>query len=424
MKYNVIFFISFIPLNFSNLKIFNNLEERCAFAIGEKNFFQKENCDGKESFCVSNSQEFITAINEKRDIIVLKSGSYDVGILNIDYPVIIKAATPKEANFVGESYLHLKADGIQIHSLSFFKGAKPSNLSFPQRFGSISVEGNNILIFNSYFNKVGFGSTVKDRTGIVISIRNSNNVEIKNNKFENIYGIAIKQDDFSYGTRVVHNDFLNSDNGLTKGEVFHIGDATSLKQGMSPNQDNSFSLFKHNKVIGWKLESELISIKSNYNYIEENLILDSGSSAFVVRMGNYNKVVNNIVLNNEKYPIRISGEGNVFFGNYFCGIGSLLALHYETIYEKSRSDLYNAYWAARDNYILKNTFIGYAAKYEEVLGNSLLGSYISSAPFNNYFSDNLIISDMKENNLNSSRALMLLNNSFIKQVRSCSFKEG
>lgn len=206
------------------------------------------------------------------------------------------------------------------------------------------------------------------------------------NQFIKNRGVAIKTDDFSTGLIVSHNNFLDSPKYEGVGEIVHLGDALSITQAVSPQSDNLKARVEYNYVRNWQLESELISIKSNQNIIRYNFVEKSGSSAFVVRMGNKNEIYGNYIRDNIGFPIRISGERNTIHNNLMSGKGSMLFLHDESTYKNSKPPLFNAYWAANDNNISNNIFIGH----NRVLGRKDNKYIVLSPPRDNMVSQNII----------------------------------
>jgi hypothetical protein len=342
------------------------------------------------------------------DVAVLTPGIYDVGHIQITKQIKIISQEPNAAIFPKNSWIEIKADNVLIQGLMFQDGA--SSATRNSRDVGIIVRGNGAKIIGNYFYNVGAFSTIADKTGITIKLVKANQVTISDNTFSLNRGIAIKTDDFSKNLLVEHNNFLDSPPYEGVGEVVQIGDALSTGQASSPHEDRTKARIRNNYIRGWELESELFSIKSDENTISENYIENSGNSAFVIRMGNRNIIENNVMVNNSKFPLRISGEENIIRNNFFTGTGSALFFHNEVLYRKSEKDLVNAYWAANRNLIDSNYFIGY----EHLFGVIDQFHIVRDAPKENILSSNSFATmDQKALNreLKSAKHLSQSNNS-------------
>ncbi|PXF63031.1 hypothetical protein DL796_06145 [Kangiella spongicola] len=189
----------------------------------------------------------------------------------------------------------------------------------------IFIQSNSVLIENNDFVSIGINTSLEDKTGIGILISSSKNVVIRYNTFRNSQAIAIASGDHSKYIQVINNDFIDSHYFGGAEEVIHFGDATSIRQGESPSEDDTYHEFSNNYVSNWNLEKELISIKSNKNKIYNNYFENNSYSAIVVRMGNENQIYNNIMVGNSIFPFRVSGERNLFLNNKVCGSGAVVA---------------------------------------------------------------------------------------------------
>lgn len=354
-----------------------------------RELFDIQKCDQNLIVCIQSNEEWYEALSLEPDVIVFLPGRYELKLSEITFPVEVYSATLWEAEINAGSYIKISSPNVRLSGLKFNHGGSPSGGRFEvERYGALLLNAENIQVDNNYFDSIGVGSTVKDRTGIAIHIVDSDKIEIKNNVFIASQAIAIKTSDSSKNVLVLNNDFLDSFNFGGAGEVFHIGDALSSSQGVASNDDSSFSTFKNNYVSNWNLEKELISIKSNDNVIESNLVIDSGDSAVVVRMGNSNSIRNNIIIGNKDFPFRISGEQNIFEDNIACGEGVAVSLHNEMLYREQSINLHNSYWAANNNTFLNNTFSGYFKIGIIDDGYASDADYYNSSPFGNYFYNN------------------------------------
>ncbi|MEL4427054.1 hypothetical protein AAEH84_14845 [Shewanella indica] len=351
--------------------------------------FDPQNCNQIDIYCVSNVSDWDAVISLKPNTVVFETGKFDLGFNVIDFPVRLVSSKLWSAELSGDTFFRVESDNVIIEGFRFYSGASPSGGRYSaERYGNFWLEGNNIEILNNYFDSIGINSTVVDGTGIGIHIVNGFDIKIYNNTFIHSHAIAIKTSDSSKRIEVFNNDFLNSLSFGGSGEVFHIGDGYSIRQGMSPTDDRSESSFYRNYISNWSLEKELISIKSDQNSVYQNYIQGAKDGAIVIRMGNDNKVFDNHVNGNVNFPVRISGERNIIKGNYFCGTGVAISFHAEMVYETQLPKLYNSYWAANDNEILDNEFYGYLAHGKIDEGDAADPDYLASLPKGNLLQRN------------------------------------
>ncbi|MEO3865721.1 chondroitinase-B domain-containing protein [Rheinheimera fenheensis] len=352
--------------------------------------FDYSTCDQQEIFCVSSKSEWEAAISARPGVIVIKPGIYDFGYTLIDFPSKFYSSELWQAELVGDTYFKVVSSDVSFSGFKFVRGASPSGGLYPsERHGVFWLEGNSLSVENNYFLSIGKDSTVPDRTGITIHVVNSENVEIYNNVFIDSQAIAIKTSDSSKYINVFNNDFLDSYDFGGAGEVVHFGDAFTVSQGVSPRDDNSYSKFYSNFVSNWNLEKELVSIKSNNNEIIGNYIQNVGEAAIVVRMGNFNKIAGNYVIGNSEFPFRLSGERNVIVGNTLCGSGVAVSFHAEMVYVEQLPNLYNSYWAAKNNLISNNLFYGYSGLGIIDEGYAADADFLQSLPDGNEFAENV-----------------------------------
>jgi len=356
-----------------------------------KNEYIIADCSNQIDFlCVASSESFLEAINSNVSTIVLEDGDYDLGKVTINRTITIKSQHLWGAVVTGSTYLKISANHVIIQGVKFVDGASSTeDDSIKTRHGVALVNSStNVNFRDDYFQNIGVNSTVDDGTGIGISIIDSSEVYIENNVFNNSRAIAFKTDNSSKNVIVKNNEFTNSFNFGGAGEVAHFGTAYSVSQGTPPIPDDSFHEFSNNYVSNWNLEKELISIKSSKNKVFNNLFVDNGDSAIVVRMGNDNEIYNNVMLGNQEYPVRISGERNIIRDNSFCGVGVTLSLHAQMVFSEYRDNLYNSYWAAIDNEIVDNNFYGYSGVSFVDLGSAAQSDFFAGNPENNLILNN------------------------------------
>lgn len=377
---------------------------------------------GSDTACVQTVADFHHAISNQASVIVMHPGEYDLGVVPVSYRAEIRSSELWGTVITGSSYLDLQADFIILDGLKFLAGASPSGGRFAaERHGSILIRNaNNIVIRHSLFDRIGEGSTVPDGTGIAIHLESSNDVLIHGNRFTRSHAIAIKADDFSHRLRVTRNDFLDSEDFGGAGEPVHLGNAYSVSQGVAPSEDSTSSEFARNFISHWNLERELISVKSDRNRIYENLFVASGD-ALTIRMGNENEILRNRMKGSpEAFPVRISGERNVIRENAFCGRGAAVSLHREMVYRETSPGLYNSYWAAVDNRIEDNLFIGFHQIAHINDGYAVDSDVPASPPRGNVFAGNLLYSP-EEFVFPPTDVLALEGNSFRHATCTCPF---
>ncbi|PXF63030.1 hypothetical protein [Kangiella spongicola] len=89
------------------------------------------------------------------------------------------------------------------------------------------------------------------------------------------------------------------------------------------------------------------------------------------------------------------------------------------IYSEFRPDLYNSYWAAKDNVFLNNHFYGYNKLAIIDEGDAAESDYLASYPDNNLFKGNVFMSkDYFDTNLIGT---VLVNNSIVQGSSNCPF---
>lgn len=406
MMFKLHIFIFIIPFFISCNN--NKIDSRYSFGRNEGEYEDLSINENSSIAIIKNKVEFIKALKNKNAVIIFENGIYDLGIINIDYSVIIKSKNIWNSIITGTSYFMINSNKVSIIGFRFENGASPSGgINNYERYGSVVIHSDSVNIINNYFENVGIGSTIEDKTGITIHINKSMYTLIKNNIFNNSHSIAIKTDDFSKNIQIINNNFTNSKDFGGAGEVVHIGDANSVKQGVSPTFDETNLLFKNNFISNWNLELELISIKSDNNIIEENYIENCNNSAIVVRMGNRNIIRKNKMIGNKQYPVRISGENNLISENFFCGEGNIVSFHSERAYNLSRTDLYNSYWAANFNIIKSNTYYGYDSMiHYNINGFSGEPDFFVSTPKENQIVNNIFYSKKKLNNISDLNTLI------------------
>ncbi|WP_417446726.1 chondroitinase-B domain-containing protein [Kangiella sp.] len=382
------------------------------------NTYKNIDCINRNS-CVSNAFELKQALVNREEHIILKNGYYDLGVIEVDYPVKISSSELGGAIVTGSSYVKITANDVVIEGLAFLNGGSPSGGTSEDRHGAIFISSNHVLIENNFFESIGINTPLEDKTGIGILISGSQDIIINNNTFKNSQAIAIASGDYSKYIRVIYNDFLNSYYFGGAGEVVHFGDATSVRQGEPPFLDDTYHEFANNFVSNWNLEKELISIKSNKNKIYNNYFRNNSFSAIVVRMGNDNQIFNNVMVGNSIFPFRISGERNLFENNKVCGSGAAVSLHAEMVYTEFRPDLYNSYWAAKDNVFQGNRFYGYNKLAILDEGDATASDYLASYPENNVFKNNVFVS--KDYFDASFPGTVLLNNLILHDHVKCPF---
>jgi hypothetical protein len=314
--------------------------------------------------------------------VIFEPGFYDLNTtLNINKSLHIVAknhwmATAAERTRLLNTRMNVTASNVTIEGFEFRYGYKVTSIG-NSRDEAINVIGNNAHILSNRFAWVGKDSIVPDNTGITIHILGARGTLIESNSFERNHGIAIKTDDHVRETVIRRNNFLrssseywlgNEDQHPTAGEVAHLGNAVTDIHGNSSYSDAQRTIFERNYIEGWKIEMELISIKSDFNIIRDNLGIDNGIGSIVVRMGHNNLIERNILIDTVEQPFRISGSGNMLKDNFFSAknedVGPMIAIHRQMRYPDSTypdCTFCYSYLAARMNQILENDFVGYGS---------------------------------------------------------------
>lgn len=373
--------------------------------------------------------------------VIFEPGFFDLNTtININKPLHIVAQnhwmnpSAKRTRLVN-TRINVIAENVTIEGFEMRYGYKVTDVG-NSRDEAINVLGNNTRILANRFLWVGKNSVISDNTGITIQINGARRTRVENNSFERNHGVAIKTDDHVNETIIRRNNFLKTspdywlgteENYPTAGEVVHLGDANTNKDANSPHSDAQRTLFERNYIQGWQVEMELMSIKSDFNIIRDNLGIDNGIGSIVVRMGHNNLIERNILIDTLEQPFRISGSGNMFRQNFFASKiedgGPMIAIHRQMRYPHSTyPDCITcfSYLAARLNHIIDNDFVGYGSAiiWPDIVQQERLYfeaiEFVEGDPLteNNIFAENEIYSGYAEriiSELNNSEAVLNIN---------------
>lgn len=278
-------------------------------------FSQQDFKDGKLISLELLESEIITLKNDS--VFYIKNGTYSDVKLRISYSgnkrIVISAETPGKVVLKGESVISiLDSKNIVLKNFLFYEIQNKN-----------SVEINNssfIKIENNYFYKCGFQ---KDHS-ILFIVNGSFSNQIYRNTFDGSKAMSVVisgrhknlKDRENLLNEISYNYFYNiprvsriypgQNNGL---EAIQIGQGTSNSFLWELETKVHHNLFE--KIIGDA--AEIISIKSSYNEIYNNTLLNN-QSGISIRFGNKNVIRENYFYNTTR-GIRAFGNNQVIFKN-------------------------------------------------------------------------------------------------------------
>lgn len=330
---------------------------------------------------VNNNTQLYSAIENATagSVIVLANGTWQSTKISISKnatatnPIIIKAETPNQVFFEGDSNVSLGGNYI------YFEG----------------------VVFRNASNLISDNNRIEP----VIEFRDSsnnvcNNCKVSNIKIENYNGTSAQEEDvfkwiILYGqyNEISHSSFIgkhgvgsiindNRNDGLANyhkihhnyfasrtpvGEVNALNDQDAIRIGNSSTSlSNSFTEVYNNFFYDWSGEVEIISNKSGKNKYYNNTFR-AYQGTLTLRHGDHCEVYNNYFFANNNLlsgGIRVIGENHKIFNNYIEGVNSIKPDGSRTntagainISNGKPNAALNEYYQVKNATIVNNTFV-------------------------------------------------------------------
>lgn len=235
-----------------------------------------------------------------------------------ELPITVSAETPGQVTLTGRSGLSLNRPHLVVRGLNFQGGTLPDGCTAVIEFNSdhCSVIHTAVRHCNpEHIHERYYWAFFRGGHNRLSYCR----FEGKNH-MEPVVGNA-RSDQTKYNT-VDHCHFLDIKHTVPNGmEVLRIwGYGGNDETGC----DGAFFTIEHNLFEHADGDDEVISLKSNYNVVRNNTILES-RGGIVARSGHYNTIVDNVIIGHY-YPdstgIRVSGEGHRVTGNWIQEVES------------------------------------------------------------------------------------------------------
>lgn len=273
---------------------------------------------------VRNSEELMAA-NKKAipgDTILLENGEWKNISIKLDCkgtkekPIIFKAQSAGKVNITGKSNLKIGGEYITVDGLYFTNGYSGNEPVITFRTSKDQV-GKNCRVTNSVINNYNNAKRMEENNWVTFYGKNNrlDHCSFIDKKNMGVLLAVILDDersrenyhsiDFNYfGRRPVL--------GSNGGEIIRVG--VSQHCQFNSNTKISNNLFEHCDG-----ETEIISIKSCGNIIQDNIFKESQGS-LVLRHGDNNLVLGNLFWGNDKVAtggVRVINKGQVVRNNVF-----------------------------------------------------------------------------------------------------------
>lgn len=288
----------------------------CCFSIGVTGF--------SKTIFVKNSDELAAANKNAApgDIVILQNGNWEnINIkLNCkgtkEHPIIFKAETAGKVIITGKSSLKIGGEYIIVDGLYFTNGYSGGEPIITFRSGKDQL-ANNCRVTNCVINDFNNPKRMDDNNWVTFYGKNNrlDHCSFKDKKNMGVLLAVILDDersrenyhsiDYNYfGRRPVL--------GSNGGEIIRVGVSQHC-------QFNSNTKINNNLFEYCDGETEIVSIKSCSNIIQDNIFKESQGS-LVLRHGDNNIVLGNLFLGNDKVAtggVRVINKGQVVRNNVF-----------------------------------------------------------------------------------------------------------
>ncbi len=268
---------------------------------------------------VSNSQELIVAYKKAKpgDVILLQDGNYEETMLlekvngKNGAPITLKSMAWAKAKIY--SKIEIKGNFIHLEGLAF------------QANGSLELLGSSIKVSHCLWNDSKSKKWLRVQVG-------SSAIEIAHNTFQNktynskypegcqLLQIVVYNKNERH--HIHHNLFKNIPEG--SGNGFETLQLITHNNPFDPPLGASNTVIENNFFERANGEAEIISIKSNGNFIRKN-VFENCKGSLVLRHGDNNIVSENIFFGTDEPKsggIRIQGSGHLVINNYFQDLGA------------------------------------------------------------------------------------------------------
>ncbi|MDP5099697.1 MAG: polysaccharide lyase 6 family protein [Nonlabens sp.] len=232
-------------------------------------------------------------------------------------PIILRSQTPGKVKLTGSSTLRIGGEYLEVHGL-WFENGNVGTSSVVKFQADSETPANNTRLTNCAI--INVNPDTRETTNYYIALHGKNNrVDHCSllGKLNKGPALAVRlENSIDNNHRIDHNYFGERlPLGFNGGETIRIGTSDYSKQSSKTLVENNF----FERCSG---EIEIISIKSAYNIIRNNLILES-EGTITLRHGDYNLVEGNVIIGNnlpETGGIRMINKGNIVRNNILIGI--------------------------------------------------------------------------------------------------------
>ncbi|WP_225036711.1 chondroitinase-B domain-containing protein [Winogradskyella sp. SM1960] len=337
------------------------------------------NSNTESSLLISNASELSEAIKnaEPGDNIVLKNGVYKdleikfTGEGTEKKPITLKAETPGKVFIEGVSNLEISGNYLEVSGLFFRNGYTPTRNVIAFRASEKNV-ANHSKVTNCVI--LDYNQLVRDKDDNWVQLFG------RYNEFSNNYlagktngGPTLRVDirgnqSIRNYHQIINNHFgPRPRKGGARGETIQLGGSFS---SMSPGN----SIIANNLFEECNGEVEIISSKTNYNEIRNNVFYKSEGSV-VTRHGNYVTVDGNYFIGdgvNEQYGgIRVVNTGHWITNNLFYKIKGKNFRSPIAIMNGIPKSPLNRYNQVTDVVVAYNTFVDSDAPFQFGVGTNI-----------------------------------------------------
>lgn len=351
-------------------------------------------------FIAKNETELATANKNAKpgDVVVLKDGIWNNTSIELTaigkrkYPITFKAESPGGVIITGNSRLKIGGSYIIVEGLYFKDGFSGTDAVISFRTSKNQI-ASNCRVTNTTINN--FNNPKRLEENYWVSFYGKQNridhCSFQNKKNLGVLMAVILEDQRSRENfhSIDHNYFgFRIPLASNAGEIIRIGVAEHC-------EFNSNTQITNNFFENCDGETEIISIKSGSNLIQNNLFKEC-QGAVVLRHGNFNTIENNIFLGNDKKGsggVRVINKGQWVVNNFFyrCkGVGFRSPLSVMNGVPNSPA---LRYVSVSDAVIANNSFVE-CAPFSLSEGSD---SERSETPYNVQFVNNLFFSN--QNNI-------------------------
>lgn len=310
---------------------------------------------GSKTYTVANATELNALTLQPGDKVVMKSGEWKSQLINFkakgtaEKPITLVAETKGNVILSGNSNLKIDGEWLVVDGLSFKNG-----FSLKDDVVIFSKTTSNSRLTNTSIENYNPSDKTIDYKWISLYGKN-NRVDHCSISGKTHQGttLVVWLDNKANYHKIDHNYFgPRPDLGANGGETIRIGTSTY-------SMNDSYTTVEHNIFDKCNGEMEIISIKSGYNKILNNLFYECvGTVTF--RHGNNSEVSNNYIIGNNVANtggIRIIGENQKVLGNYlYKVVGTTLRAAISIMNALEKPKL-NEYWQVKNALVQDNIIV-------------------------------------------------------------------